>query len=283
MSEQLTRGTVESHLGWLRQRTEPLDAFHGVNYRLVLHDFCDWFVRDEVGVHLFNAIRARPAQSAKDWHDQANREGALPPLPADPVAAMGFRFACLRLIRLDKLDLQYFVTNHFPGTYLNAMLMHWKRLIVHPFAADCRTVARLGIERLGAEEWVDVPAFLEEVLTGPFPAEAFGPRAWTDEDDEREEPEPRRAAPAAAARPPAAAPPAPIEQALDALAAAVSSLKEEGSRGDLALDVEALRLEATRPTPRGERFAARLAAMVEQAPPLEGACAAVREAWSAAR
>ncbi len=277
MSEVLLREKVDSHLTWLVERTAALDQFHAGSARLVLNDFCDWFVRDEVGSHLFEAVRTRAPITAKDWHEQANREAKLPPLPEDPLAAMGFRFNVLWLVRREKVDLKYFVTNHFPGTYLNECLMHWKRLIVHPFAADCRTVAKLGRARLReADEWVDVPAFLHDILEGPFQERAFGPRAWTDADDEAEEA-------AEAPAPPEAPPPRPVADAPQGLTAALEALHQQIARSDggddALLDVEALRLEATRPTPRPDRVRTRLRRLAER-PELNAACAALEQAWA---
>lgn len=268
MTDHLLRAHVASHLDWLVQRIDALEAFHVANAKLVLNDFCDWFVRDELAAQLAEAIRY-PSDAAQRWYEQANREQRIPPLPEDPIAAMGFRFSALRLVRREKVDLKYFVANNFPGSHLNETLMHYKRLIVHPFAADCRLFAELGHARLGDEEWVLLRPFIADILEGELRARAFGPRAWTDADDE--------AAEAAAAAPPPARPAAP-PRAADPLAEALAALEAEvAATGDpdLALDLEALRLEAARPTQRTDRLHARLGALASHAA-LGPACARVR-------
>jgi hypothetical protein len=186
------------------------------------------------------------------------------------------------------VDLRFFASNLFPGKFLDEKLMHWKRLLVHPFGEDCRTVARALLARLGDAEWVDVAALVDEYLDGPFRTEGFGPRAWTDQDDARVDADekkrkaallggddPDRKAPVA---PPAAARSAPAKplrstivarrtvEATDAgLSAALEALSADleaaGETRDWRVDVEALRLEARRQQRRVDRMRGRVQAL----------------------
>lgn len=304
-----TRERAESLLRFLKQRSEQLERFHSGSARLVMQQFCDFFDRDDVVGVLAQALARRAPMTAKAWYDAAQARGAPPPLPEDPTACMALRYALIKHVRMEKIDLRYFVTTHYPGSFLDEKLMHWKRLVVHPFGADCRALADLVIGGLApGAEWVDLAATFDEVLDSDrWKALAFGPRAWSDEDDRKAEEEEKRArlrvggrddapapaAPAPAAPAPAApAPAAPaaaapssaerVEAALDALLAAIESSQGERAH-DLRLDVAALRLEARRPTPRPERAAARLEAIARAAPALAEACRAVREAAGLAR
>lgn len=272
-----TQATARSGLNFLKQQVDRFETFHAANYQLHINEFCDWFVRDEVVALLYEGLRRHLTIAPKDWHDQANREGKVPPLPDDRASAMAFRFAVLRFVRRKKVDVRHFVTNHYPGAHLNEMMMHWKRLIVHPFAADCHTVADAVMARFGSAEWVDVVGIVDEYLSGDFQQEGFGPRAWTDADDERVE-----AAEAAAKgkpAPPAPAPAAPavgddpLSVALDALEVEVEGLRSK----DLLLDMKALRLELRRSSLERARVLRRLKSMVQTRDQLRTACDGVRQ------
>ncbi len=264
MSLTTSRPHAESILRFLEQRSEQLEVFHSGNARLVVQQFCDFLDRDDVLGFVAQALHRRVDTAPKAWHERALREGHVPPLPDDPAACMAFRYAVLKLIRMDKLDLRHFVTNLFPGSYLDEKLMHWKRLIVHPFGADCRTLSRGLIARLPQGDWVDMAALVDEYLDGPFQQEGFGPRAWTDEDDRRVEAEEKarkegRTPPPPAARPAAAPRDATPAAALDALEAALrAGALADDARHDLLLDVAALRVELERPRRARERLLARL-------------------------
>ncbi|MCO5169259.1 MAG: hypothetical protein M9894_23185 [Planctomycetes bacterium] len=287
MSLTTSRPHAASMLRFLEQRSEQLEVFHSGNARLVVQQFCDFLDRDDVLSFLSQTLQRRVDTSPKAWHERALREGSAPPLPEDPAACMAFRYATLKLVRMDKLDLRHLVSNVFPGSYLDEKLMHWKRLIVHPFGADCRTLARGVTARLPEGDWVDLAALLDEYLDGPFVAEGFGPRAWSDADDEAVEvaeaarragrtPDERPATPATPA-PPTTAGGGDARAALDALEAAVRQTGEE-ARGDLLLDVAALRLELERGRRERARMAARLDDVAARAPAAREACARVRAA-----
>jgi hypothetical protein len=280
VSRSTSRPHAESLLRFLAQRADQLEVFHSGNARLVIQGFCDFVDRDDVISLLIQALERRRTLGPKAWHDQAVREGKVPPLPEDPAACMAFRYAVLKLVRMDKIDLRYFVTNLFPGSYLDEKLMHWKRLIVHPFAADCRTAAKGVAARLGDDEWVDLSAIIDEYLDGPFQTEGFGPRAWGDEDDRRVEAEEaarKQGGPAAASAPgpgpdlagaahvahvasAGAAPAQARGAALAALEAAVRAAADlaPAEREDLLLDVAALGVELERRERAVERLRARL-------------------------
>lgn len=282
MSLTTSRPHAASMLRFLEQRSEQLETFHSGNARLVVQQFCDFLDRDDVLSMLSQTLQRRVDTSPKAWNERALREGQAPPLPADPAACMAFRYATLKLVRMDKLDLRHLVTNVFPGSFLDEKLMHWKRLIVHPFGADCRTLARGLTDRLPEGDWVDLAALLDDYLDGPFVTEGFGPRAWGDEDDRAVE----AAEAARKARPLDRAPERPAAQAerpapqaaLDALEAALRQGAPEDLRGDLLLDVAALRLELERGRREAARMAARLDDVAARAPAAREACARVRAA-----
>lgn len=298
-----------SILRFLAQRSEQLEGFHSGNARLVVQQFCDFLDRDDVLGFVSQALQRRVDTAPRGWHERALREGRVPPLPEDPAACMAFRYAALKLIRMDKLDLRHFVTNLFPGSYLDEKLMRWKRLIVHPFGADCRTLAAGLIARLPEGDWVDMAALIDGYLDGPFQQEGFGPRAWTDEDDRRVEaeekarkdgraPPPRpasgRAAPSSRATGPGATGPgatgsgaqtagdASSRAALDDLAGALrADALTDVEREDLLLDVAALRVELERPRRARARIQARLDEMASRVAGAAGAAAACARARAA--
>lgn len=265
------RNQVLSSTRFLEQKVERFETFHVGNYRLFINDFCDWFVRDDVIGQVALVLHRRLQTSAPAWHEQTQRDGAVPALPEDPAEAMAFRFAVLRLIRREKVDLRFFISNYFPGAHLNEKLMHWKRLIVHPFAEDCRTLSRGMVQAMGSAEWVELAPLLEGYFDGPFQERGFGPRAWTDaDDDERTEAELGTSAAAVDA---ASQPPERVESPLEAALAKLRMAIEEASltgddRDDLLLDVQALNLETRRQTFRAPRFRARLDAMAAVVPAL---------------
>lgn len=265
-----------------------MEPFHAANYRAALADYVDYFERDDVLLHLLAALRRRATTTARDWNDESLKKGTAAPLPADGLACLALRYDLLRTaVKSDKFDLRYFVSCLFPGSHLNEKLMHWKRLVVHPLAADVRRLGELVLERLPATEWVEtddvVPAALEALAR-----EAFGPRSWTDADDEattRAEEAARARAqrsalgtsgePAPAAHstaishppekgdsPTAAAP--DLEEALAALGRAVASSGQldADERHDLALEVRILALEAKKSSPEArDRLRSRLDAI----------------------
>ncbi len=187
MSQSTPRDRAASLLKFLGERVELFERFHSANYKLACQGFFDFFDRDDVIGEVQKALSRRAPTSAKAWYERANQSGAVPPLPDGPAEAFAMRYALLKHVRMDKVDLRYFSTNHFPGGFLDEKLMNYKRLVVHPFAADCRTLARLATARL-EDEWVDVGALTDEVLdSDEFAAQALGPRAWTDEGDQKVE------------------------------------------------------------------------------------------------
>lgn len=282
MSLTTARQRAESILRFLPQRVSGMETFHIANYRLALAGFCDELERDDVLEHLWRVFQERQPGPVRAWYRDAQASGELPPFPADPAACFALRYMLMKHVRMDKVDLRFFVTHLFPGSHLNERLMHWKRLVVHPFAADCRTLSRGVIARLGDAEWVDMKAELDAYLDGPFQEEGWGPRTWTDADDEAAEaaeaapetdaaataPAPTPAAAATAAPSPAAGAPLPqaagaaadpLEAALGDLDAAAAALGDAGR--DLRRDVAALRLEGRRRTRRPDRIRARLATL----------------------
>jgi hypothetical protein len=262
-----------SQLNYLKQYLERFETFHAVNYKKEIREFMDFFSQDDIIGHLSRALFGRMHMSTAAWHSEVTAGGRVLPLPDDSVECFAFRLGSMRLIRRNKLDLTYFVANHFPGAHLNEMLMNWKRLIVHPFAEDCRSMADALIAELPDEEWVELEPLIETVFDGAFREKAFGPRAWTDADDdaveaaEKTQPAPKKASPPA----PEASP--SVSVALDRLKAAI----EAGSLDkDLLRDVEALRLEAQRQTPERARVHARLADLASHGS-LAKACATLKD------
>lgn len=275
---QVLRTHAVSRLRYLVQQVDRFERFHAGSARLELNAFTDLFTTDDVLSQIWDALRAHLSVSPKAWHEQANREREVPPLPAGAADCMAFRFATFRYMRSDKADLQHFVSNNFPGSYLNERLMNWKRLIVHPFAADCRTLVADLPRLLPETEWVQLDEHLEAYLAGPFEQAGFGPRAWTDADDEGAE---ASLAQAEAATSPQQQAPAPdaVEAALDALAARVEALAPD-EQADVLLDLAALRIERRRPTFQRARFLARLQSLSARAP-LQPACVALEAALPA--
>jgi hypothetical protein len=292
MTLTTSRPHAESLMRFLKQRSEQLEVFHSGNARLIIQQFCDFFDRDDIVSFIAQGLLRRLDTSPKVWHEQALREGQLPPMPATRAGCMAFRYAVLKQVRMDKLDLRHFVSNVFPGSYLDEKLMRWKRLIVHPFGSDCRTLADGVIARLPEGDWVDMEALVGEYLDGPFESEGFGQRAWDDADDRRVEDEEKQRK---EGRVPAAAPPRETsvaatqkttrahaddaaDAALDALDAAVrQATLDDAARGDLLLDVAALRVELTRGRREVARFEARLADVAARGG-LAAACDRVRAA-----
>jgi hypothetical protein len=271
VSTRLLRNTVVTRLPYLIEQVTRFETFHIGNAKLALNDFCDLFTTDDVLGQIWESLRPHLDLSAKGWYEEANRSGQVPALPTDPTSCMAFRFAALRLVRRQKVDLKHFVTNLFLGAHLNERLMHWKRLIVHPFAADCRAIARDLPGLLPDTEWVLLTDVLPPYLADTFPGVAFGPRAWTDADDEAEEA-------LSSPQPAEAADPDPLRDALGALKTTVQSANLGPSlRADLVLDIRALQQECERPTFLRERFLARLDS-VAQHEALSASCAAVQEA-----
>ena len=279
MSQSTPRDRAASLLKFLTERVDLFERFHSANYKLAAQSFFDFFDRDDVIGEVQKVLARRAPTTAKAWYERANASGAVPPLPERADEAFAMRYALLKQVRMDKVDLRYFASNHFPGAFLDEKLMHYKRLVVHPFAADCRTLARLATERLEGE-WVDVGALTDDVLgSDAFAAAAFGPRSWTDEDDAKVEAAEKAAkkrlggaapapAPVAVRATPAAPPPPALvaetppetHDVLESLEAAASGAEGPGA-DDLRRDLLALRVELGRGTRRPERLAARLDAL----------------------
>ncbi len=309
MTVDTTRGRATSQLRFLAQRVELFERFHSANSRQVVRAFVEELERDDVLGYLAQALTRRAVVSPRGWLDEAQASGRVPPLPDDPVSAMALRWGVIKQVKLEKVDLRYFVSNLFPGAFLDEKLMGFKRLIVHPFAEDCRRLSAALLRDLGEAEWVDVEAAIEAYLDDGLRREGFGPGAWSDADDARVEAEEKAAkaarvglegraaaaspptAPPARPEAPAAAPPAPVSQVspvpaappggdaapADRLAALRSALAarsdlDAGVRHDLGLDLDALALELARPRPQAARIAARLADLAAAAPALAAGC-----------
>ncbi len=272
MSGVIATQRAASQLRYLKQTLERFEAFHSANSKALIREFCDFFTQDDVIGIVASAVFERIPVSPQDWHDQVQSSGTVHPLPADPLGAFAFRWGCLRLLRRGKIDLRYFVANHFKGSHLNEMLMNWKRLIIHPFADDCRTLADDLLKQLGDDEWIRFHEVVAAYLDGPFGKCGFGPRSWTDDDDDA-------AAEAETDSTPAPAAPAKVTKdlvgALDALEAAVRGV---GAEGDLLKDVAALRLEGERRTRSASRIRARLASLSGEHADLAEACQDVERA-----
>jgi hypothetical protein len=238
-----------------------METFHGANYLLLLKEYGEFLERDDVLMHVLAGLRRHLSLGGKAWADEAVKRGATPPLPEDPVACFAFRWDHMRVVKIEKVDLRYFVTCFYPGSHLNEKLMHWKRAIVHPFAEDMRRLGRVLLERLPREERIDLEGLVAGALAD-FGPHAFGPRAWTDADDEV----PIPALPAPAAEPPVD----DIDEAVAALARAVSEARDLSAdeRHDLALDARIVAVEArgARTPGRRERLLARLRAIAAHAP-----------------
>ncbi|HBP16162.1 MAG TPA: hypothetical protein DEA08_00020, partial [Planctomycetes bacterium] len=252
---QVLRTHAVSRLRYLVQQVDRFERFHAGSARLEINAFTDLFTTDDVLSQIWDALRAHLSVSPKAWHEQANREREVPPLPRGAADCMAFRFATFRYMKSDKADLQHFVSNLFPGSYLNERLMNWKRLIVHPFAADCRTLVRDLPGRLPETEWVQLDECLESYLNGPFEQVGFGPRAWTDADDERAAASLAQAEAATTPAEPVAETSA-VEAALAELEACVEAV-HSSEREEVLLDLAALRIERRRPTFQRARFLAR--------------------------
>jgi len=274
---QVLRTHAVSRLRYLVQQVDRFERFHAGSARLEINAFTDLFTTDDVLSQIWDELRRHLSVSPKAWHEQANREQRVPPLPEGAADCMAFRFATFRFMRSKKGDLQNFVSNLFPGSYLNERLMNWKRLIVHPFAADCRRLVSDLPGLLPQTEWVQLDEHLDAYFSGPFEEVGFGPRAWTDADDEGAEDSLAQAEAATEVAPAAEA--GEVEGALAALEARVDEVAPS-ERDDVRLDVAALRIERGRPTFQRARFLARLQSLAERAP-LKTACAALEAALAA--
>lgn len=285
------RSAVCSRFAYAVEQSQRFESFHAANADLEIRAFVQLFTQDDVLTRIWEALRLHLDLAAADWHAQA--EGmTVAPLPSSPPAAMAFRFAVFRYAQRKKVDLRHFVSNHFPGEHLNARLMEWKRLFVHPFAADLRLLVERIERHLPQDEWVDLDAALAETLGTDIAQDGFGPRLWTDADDaawEAAEAAKRGQAPSASAveEAPAqgdsdesgAAAEAVLQlgEALQALRGQLAEADFEAEAShDLTLDLDALDLELERPTFHSERFAARLGAL-ESHPALAAGVQAVRE------
>jgi hypothetical protein len=285
-------------LEFLVQRAEQMEGFHAANFRLALAQFCDFFDQDDVIALVEESLRRRQVINPKGWYDDSVKQSTPLPLPEGGAHAMAARYALMKQVRLEKVDLRFVTTNVFPGSHLNETLMNWKRLVVHPFVADLRTLSRDVRARLGDGEWVDLLAILADYLDGDFEQVAFGPRAWTDADDERAEAEgevgdtagssseaetasesetehdldPETRAIPPTAKPSTGSAPGP---ALPEVVAALREAAESVGSHDLLLDVTALGLELSRTPWAVARIHARLDRLSDHAP-LRDACAALR-------
>lgn len=282
------RTAVISRLAYAVEQSERFEAFHAANADLELKAFILLFTQDDVLARVWENLRQHLDLSPSEWHDRA--EGTtIAPLPTSPPAAMAFRFAVFRLAQRKKIDLRYFVSNHFKGEHLNARLMEWKLVFVHPFAADLRLLSdRIG-RHLPDEEWVDLDGALAACLNDDVTRDGFGPRYWTPADDAAYE-----AAEAAKkegkARPPAASPAAvapPASPTPKGLSANLGKLRTDlasatfssEARHDLTLDLDALKLELERTTFASDRFIARLETLKAHEP-LAASATALLEAVS---
>ena len=289
------RSAVCSRLAYAVEQSQRFEAFHAANADLEIRAFVELFTQDDVLTRVWEGLRLHLDLAAADWH--AGAEGmTVAPLPSSPPAAMAFRFAVFRYAQRKKVDLRHFVSNHFPGEHLNARLMEWKRLFVHPFAADLRLLAERIERHLPEEEWVDLDAALAETFSCDIAQDGFGPRHWVDADDAAWEAS--EAAKKEAPRPIDAADSSPepdeapaeavlrLGEALQALRAQVTGGGFDAeSRHDLTLDLDGLELELERPTFQAQRFAARLAAL-ESKDELAAGVRGVRDcarAWELAR
>jgi hypothetical protein len=269
------RSAVRSRLSYAVEQSQRFEAFHAANADLEIRAFVQLFTQDDVLTRVWEGLRLHLDLAASDWHAQA--EGmTVAPLPSSAPAAMAFRFAVFRYAQRKKVDLRHFVSNHFPGEHLNARLMEWKRLFVHPFAADLRLLVERIERHLPQDEWVDLDAALAETLNTDIAQDGFGPRIWTDADDAAWEAA-EAAKKAGQSAPAPVAPPASSADSSGAAAAeavlqlggALQALRQELSaegydaeaHHDLTLDLDALELELERPTFHSVRFAARLDAL----------------------
>lgn len=289
MSHSASVPHAASRLEFLVQRLPAFERFHAGDARLRVNELVDLVERDDVLGAMRQGLETALTRSAQEWYEEGYRTSALPALPAEPAAACALRWALLRRLRQDKVDLRQFVASTCPGAHLNEKLMAWKRLVVHPLAHDLRALCELlGLRLVG--EWADVEALTREALAGPFAARAFGPRAWDDEDDRRAEAEEEqaRARPAPLAPAPTVGEPAPgparvtWEQLVVALEAAIGTVAAPLVREDLLRDAQALRLEGWRSTRRPARILARVEAMARH-PELAAACAELTRAAAALR
>jgi hypothetical protein len=315
------RDRAISQLKFLKQHVDLMEPFHVGDYRKRLNEFIDFCDQDDVICYLSSAMHRWAGQRVKDWYDLCLKQNEVIPLPEDPLAAMGTRYLALKLVRQDKVDLRFVVSNLFPGSYLNEKLMHFKRLVVHPLGADMRTLSDGLLARLGDEEWVDVAGTLDAFLQGDFRQHAFGPRAWTDEDDDNEGGETVRLLPEelgqrrlqrAATATPALAGGDAVDRSADtvrvttrakakaraeaagsasntptgtsvhdALTALQQAVEALEDPGDLSFDVAALRVEVHRRRFRNARFLARLDDLSRAEEGLAELCAEVRRTLQA--
>jgi hypothetical protein len=254
-----------------------MEPFHVGNFRPILQEYVDYVDRDDVLSQVVAGLRRHLTRTGRDWNDASRKKNEAEPLPADPLGSFALRYDLMRTaVKHDRFDLRNFVTSLYPGSHLNEKLMHWKRAIVHPFAADFRNLGVLLLERLPKDEWFELEGPIQQALDALAPV-AFGPRAWTDADDEaasraeetakaqakrsalggKSESSPDGPAPATAA-------PETFASALEALGRAVESSSglAPDDRHDLALEVKILALEVQRRAPgAGARLRSRLDAV----------------------
>ncbi len=221
MAGFVPRGRAESALRFLPQKIATFEPFHTANHMLLVRDFVDHMERDDVLTHLIAALRRRMSITGRSWAEQTGKAGAPHPLPEDPVAAIALRFDLLKQVRLEKIDLRHLTASYYPGEHLNERLMHWKRSIVHPLAEDLRRLAKVLLEKLPDGDRFDMEELSGDVLDA-FGPSAFGPRAWTDADDEVGDKK------------------AKLDEALDALVRIVKDAEQlsKDERHDLALEAK---------------------------------------------
>jgi hypothetical protein len=236
MAGFVPRSRAESALRFLPQKLALVEPFHIANHKLLVRELVDHVERDDVLLHVAAVLRRRLTFAGRAWVDESVKAGAPRPLPEDPVECMAFRFDVLKQLRLEKIDLRYFVANFYQGEHLNERLMHWKRAIVHPLLEDLRRFARLLLDRLPEGERFDMEELAAEVLDG-FGPMAFGSRVWTEADDDAET-DP-------AETPSRGAGPADLDEALEALERAVASASEltADEKHDLTIDARIIATE----------------------------------------
>ncbi len=247
MAGFVPRSRAESALRFLPQKLALVEPFHIANHKLLVRELVDHVERDDVLLHVAAVLRRRLSVTGRAWVDGSVKAGSPEPLPEDPVACMAFRFDVLKQLRLEKIDLRYFVASLYPGEHLNEKLMHWKRAIVHPLLEDLRRLAKVLLDRLPQGERFDMEELAGDVLDGFGPG-AFGSRAWTEADDEaqaRAGDEPARSR-------------SGLDEALAALGRAVAGATEltPEEKHDLSIEARIIATEAS--AGKKERVRARL-------------------------
>jgi hypothetical protein len=244
------RSRAASALDFLPQKLDQFEGFHSANHVFHIRDFLEHLDRDDVLGHLTSVLRRRVTVSGKAWTDETVKAGAPRPLPKDAVACLALRLDLLRQVRSEKIDVLYIAANFYPGEHLNERLMNWKRVFIHPFARDLRTIARRARERLPEDDRLDAEALFDSVIDDLAP-ELFGSRPWGDSDE------------------------VTLEGALDALSKAIEKANlDPDLKHDLALEAKIVGLEAKKA--KKERTAKRLDALAAHAP-LRDAAEAVRK------